>query len=120
VSVLAQAQQATATTAIREWATVITSLGQAFPRILAKVNEQEVADTYGELLGIPSKLIRSDEEVAEMERAQQEQQQAQQALNMIEQGSSAAKDLSASQTGNDTNLLQRLFGDAGAQGGGVV
>lgn len=60
VSILAQAQKAVATTSIREWVGLIGEMAQAFPEALLKVNATEVVDHYGELLGIPVKLIRSD------------------------------------------------------------
>lgn len=111
VSILAQAQKAVATTSIREWATVVASLGQMFPDILAKVNAPELADQYGELLGVPSKIIRSDEEVEEITRAQQQQQQVQQGIAAAQSGAQMAKDLSQAQVGNK-NALEAMFGEA--------
>ncbi len=111
VSILAQAQKAVATTSIREWATVVMSMGQAFPDILAKVNAPEVADQYGELLGVPSKLIRSDEEVEQVRQAQAQQQQVAAGLQAAQSGAQVAKDLSQAQVGNK-NALEAVLGDA--------
>ena len=113
VSILAQAQKAVATTAIREWVGIIGELAQAFPEALMKVNAPEVVDHYGELLGIPVKLIRSDKEVAEIQAQQAKQAEMAQMMAMAQQGAVAAKDLSQADMGNNTNALQAMFGDAG-------
>jgi len=113
VSVLAQAQKAVATSAIREWVSLVAELGEAFPEMLMKVNAVEVVDEYGTLLGIPSKLIRSDDEVAEMQEAQQKQMQAMQTMQMAQSGAETAKTLSKADVGEDKNALQAIFGDAG-------
>ena len=113
VSILAQAQKAVATTAIREWIGMIAEIAQAFPDALMKVNAPEVVDQYGELLGIPVKLIRSDEEVEQAKAQQAQQAQMAQMMAMAQQGAGAAKDLSQTDMGNNTNAIQAMFGEAG-------
>jgi len=114
VSVLAQAQKAVATSAIREWISIVAELGLTFPEMLMKVNAVEVVDEYGTLLGIPSKLIRSDEEVAQMQETQQKKMQAMEAMQMAQTGADTAKSLSKADVGEDKNALQAIFGEAGA------
>jgi len=72
-----------------------------------------VVDEYGTLLGIPSKLIRSDDEVAEMQEAQQKKMQAMQTMQMAQSGAETAKTLSKADVGEDKNALQAIFGDVG-------
>ena len=78
-----------------------------------KVNAPEVVDQYGELLGIPVKLIRSDEEVEQAKAQQAQQAQMAQMMAMAQQGAGAAKDLSQTDMGNNTNAMQAMFGEAG-------
>ena len=92
---------------------MIAEIAQAFPDALMKVNAPEVVDQYGELLGIPVKLIRSDEEVEQAKAQQAQQAEMAQMMAMAQQGAGAAKDLSQTDMGNNTNAIQAMFGEAG-------
>ena len=109
VSILSQAQKAVATTAIREWVGTVGEMGKAWPEAMMKVNAPEVADQLGELLGVPTKLIRSDEDVAKAQAQMQQQQQMAQMASVAQAGAGIAKDLSGADM-EGQNALKALMG----------
>ena len=109
VSILSQAQKAVATTAIREWVGTVGEMGKAWPEAMMKVNAPEVADQLGELLGVPTKLIRSDEDVAKAQAQMQQQQQMASMASIAQAGAGIAKDLSGADM-EGQNALKALMG----------
>lgn len=109
ISILAQAQKATATSAIREWVTSVGEMAQVWPEARFKVNATEVADQYGELLGIPTKVINSDEDVEQSRQAEAQQMQMAQMAQMASQGATAARDLAGADMEGE-NALKALIG----------
>jgi len=109
ISLLAQSQQAIATGAIERMAGFVGNLAGANPEVLDKVDFDQTCDEYGEALGVPPKMIRSDEDVAKLrgERAQQQQalQQGQAAMTAAQ----GAQVLSQTDTRSD-NALTRMLG----------
>lgn len=110
VSILAQAQKATTTSGIREWVGMISEMSKAWPEALLKVNATEVADQYGELIGVPTKLIHSDDDVAKAQQQMQAQQQMAQMASMAQVGAGAAKDLAGADL-EGQNALKALIGE---------
>ncbi len=99
VSILAQAQKAAGISAVRQVAGFVGQMAQIAPETLDKLNTDEAIDQVSEMLGTPPRLIRSDEEVAELRAARaQEQTRAKQAammregLAMVKDGAKAARD----------------------------
>jgi hypothetical protein len=78
---------------------------QVFPEILMRINQDELIKHLLYLHNTPSKLVRSDEEVAELKQQQQQQMQAQQQVALAEQGSKAIKNV-ASAGGDLENVAQ--------------
>lgn len=80
--------------------------------VLDKVDFEQAVDEYGTNLGVPARIIRSDDAVSEMrkQRAQAEQRANQAAL--MESMSKTAKTLSETNT-TDTNALTDLQAAAG-------
>ena len=109
ISILAQAQKATATTSIREWVASVGEMAAVWPEARFKVNAPEVADQLGELLGVPTKIIHSDEDVAQAQQAEQQQQQMAQVAQLASQGATAAKDLAGADM-EGQNALKLLTG----------
>lgn len=101
---------------IEQYFAFIMSLAQANPNIVNKFNFEEAANTYGVNLGVPAKIIRSDDEYQEIlaqqaqAQAEQEQQmQLMQAAQLAPQMASAAKQ--ATDAANDGNpALQQWLG----------
>lgn len=109
-SMLAMAQKAAEATSIQQVAQFIGIIAQYDPSALDKGNWDEMIDRYGEIVGLPPKIIRSDQEVAGIRknRAQQQlqQQQMQNAANAIQ----GAKLLSETKTGDQSALTAMMGG----------
>ena len=110
ISVLAEAQRASATGSIeRLWATV-GQLSAVSPDVLDLVDNDTLFRTYAEMLNVPYKGLKDPKEVEEA-RAQREQQlQAQQAALVGETLTGAAKNLSETDVGGGQNALQQMLG----------
>jgi hypothetical protein len=112
---MAQAQKLIGLSSIERFAQFSTNLyAQTQDRaILRKVDFEQMIDVYGDAISIAPSIVRSDEVVAEMERVEIEQAQAQAQQAAIANGARVAKDLSAAKLGED-NALDRLLATAGA------
>jgi hypothetical protein len=96
VSMLAQAQRAVSTNSIDRYVTNLGMIAQFKPGVLDKFDEDEYADMYADLLGVPPDLIVADNKVALVRGARAEQmKQAQQAQQMDQMAGAAAKLASA-------------------------
>jgi len=79
ISILAQAQKMIGTTAVEQFMGMVGQYGQIFPEMRDVPDADSVAEHYADLLGIPTKLLKSkeDREKERMMRAQQQAQAAQ-------------------------------------------
>jgi hypothetical protein len=111
ISILAQAQKMVGTTAIQQFSSFAGSLAAVRPDVLDKVNFDEMLDIYGDDVGLPPKIIYSDETVAQIRK--QKQVAAQQAAAMQNAGAmvQGAKVLSDTEIGNNS-ALDALIGSA--------
>lgn len=112
ISILAQAQQMVATTAIQQGLGFIGSAAGIFPEIVDIVNIDEAATDYLQSNGVPAKIIRSKEEIEAIRKERQEQiQQQQQAQDMASmvQGAKTLSDTKLDQN----NALAALTGMGG-------
>lgn len=104
ISLLAQAQKAIGTNTIEQTAQFVANMAATFPSVVDKFDADEAVDQFGNLIGVPPKLIVPDEEVAAIrqERAQaaQKAQQQEQLAQLVE----GAKTMSETKLGDD-NLL---------------
>ena len=117
LGVLAQAQKMADLAAIEEEAQFVGALAQLSPEALDKFDSDQAIDEYHERKGAPPRIVRSDEQVAEIraQRAQQQRQaqmaaEAQQAVNMAQQ-------LGKTPTDGDTALGNIIGGMAGTGAG---
>lgn len=116
ISPLAQAQKVSSLTSIEQYFAFLMSLAQGNPNILQKFDFVEAADYYGVNLGVPAKVIVSNDEYQAMmeqqqqaQQEQQEQEQMMQAATLAPQMASAAKQ--ATDAANDGNpVMQQLMG----------
>jgi len=111
VSVLAQAQRMIGVGAIERALSFTGNLLAAFPELKDKVDADQAADEYYERLGVPARMTRSDEAVAEIRAARAAQQQAQQMAQMAQpmrDVATAGKLLAETDAGNGESMLQRL------------
>lgn len=108
VSVLAQAQKLAGISGIERFTGFVGQIGQVHPDALDKINSDELIDVYGDRMGIEAKIIRTDDEVAQIRQQRQQAQQAQAQAEMIKQGAGAAKDLSQANMDQDSALTRLL------------
>ena len=116
ISPLAQAQKMSSLVNIEQYYAFIMSLAQGNANIVQKFNFEEAADIYGVNLGVPARVIRSNDDyqkiMEQQQQAQQEQEEQAQALQMAQlapQMAGAAKQ--ATDAANDGNpVMQQLMG----------
>ena len=115
VSIMAQAQKLAGIGGVERFMGFAGNLAAQDPRVAKKLNLAEAVDVYADLTGVSHKLVRTNEEVAEMEAqeqaAAQQQAQMQQAQAMVQ----GAKDLSQTKM-NEGSALDELLqqSDAGS------
>ncbi|WP_454618364.1 portal protein [Bradyrhizobium cenepequi] len=116
ISILAQAQKAVATGAIERFSGFVGQLAAVKPDVLDKLDADEVADQYGDMLGVPPSIIVPDDEVKKIRDGRaQKQKQAEQAQMMatvapaMKDGADAASVLAtAGQNPGGQALLQQI------------
>ena len=101
VSVLAQAQRLVATGAVERLSGFVGQLASVWPEARHKVDAAKAVDEYAESLGVDPSLIRSDDQVAAMVEAEQQQAAQAQAMAVAQQGADIAKTASETDTGGD-------------------
>ncbi len=110
VSVMAQAQKLVSLGGVERFAQFAGNMAAIDPRILDKVNTDELINIYGDLTSVPQKLIVPDEEAQGM-RAQRAKQMEQQAkAEQMSQVAGTAKQLSETSTEDDSALKMLLGG----------
>jgi hypothetical protein len=113
ISMLAQAQKMVGTTAIEQTVAFVGNLAAAKPAILDKLDEDEAVDQYAKMLGIPPKIIRSDEATAAIREERQAAEQAAQAAATMPAVVEGAKTLSETKVGQNSALDAMLAGASG-------
>lgn len=88
-----QSQFATRLSDISAFMQDIAPLAQVKPEIMNAVNEQKLLASYAQYRNISPEVIKTEEEVSEMSRAAQEQNQQQQAVAAAPQIGGAMKDI---------------------------
>lgn len=116
ISLLAQAQKMVGTQAVQSAISFAAGAAQLDPQVLDKVDLDEAVDVYGELVGVPNRVIRSDDAVKKLRQQRAMQQQAQQQQEAALASVQAAKDLSGIPA-DGNNVLSQMMG--GGQGGPV-
>lgn len=123
VSVLSQAQRMMGLAPIQDMVTFGGSLAGIAPEVMDNIDWDETLRTYGDLLGVPAKMLRDAEDVAKTREARAQQQAQQEEAAMMQQiaqtgaqAAQGAKTLSEADLNTD-NALQALLG-ANAAGAG--
>lgn len=109
ISILAQAQQAVATGSIERLSGFAGNLAAVKPEVLDKIDLDQGIDEYAAAIGAPPKMVRSDDDVAQIRAERQKAEQAQQQMAMMQQAADGAKTLSEVQTGEGRNLIQEVL-----------
>lgn len=109
VSVLAQAQRAVGAASIDRWIATIGSIASMRPEVVDKLNADELADTYADILGVDPKLVSPDDQVEQARNARAQQAAQAQQAQLAEQQAKAAQMLSNTNT-TDRNGLTDMMG----------
>lgn len=108
ISMLAQAQRAVGTSSIRDYATFAIGLAGAKPDVLDKIDFDKMVDNYGMMIGVPSDVIRTDDQVAAIRADKARQAQQQQAMQMAGAAAQTAQAMANTPIG-DQNGLERVM-----------
>lgn len=109
ISLLAQAQQQVGIGAIEKFLSFTGYAAQFFPDAIDKVDIDQAIDEVGTMLGVPQRVIVSDDKVAEKRGARAQQQQMAQQVQLGMAGVQAAEQLGKTPLG-DTTALNQLIG----------
>jgi hypothetical protein len=109
ISMLAQAQKAVQVGAIERTVGFVGSLVGVAPQAKHKLNWFETIDKYGDAVGTPVGIIRSDDEAQALADAEAKQIAAAQAVQTGVALSQGAKNLSETTMGG-ANVLERATG----------
>lgn len=110
ISLLAQAQKLVGTASLERFSGFVGNLAAANPQVLDKYDMDQAIDEYANMTGVSPSVVRDDETVAGIRQQREQQQQQMLAAQMAGQAAQGAKTLSETDTGNDTNMLQRILG----------
>ena len=113
-SIMAQAQEAVGLGNIERFGYWLADMVKATgdPSMALKVDLQQMVDEVGLRSGLPPRLVRSDEAVAEIEAAQAEAQQAMQRAEQAKLEADAANKLAGSDTSGKNALTDLLAASA--------
>ncbi|SHN66819.1 portal protein [Desulfovibrio litoralis] len=117
VSILAQAQKQAGIAAVQQ---VVGFVGQSAalnPEIIDKLDLDEAVDQVSDMLGVPPKLIRSDEAVAQIRQGRAAQQAQMQQMQQMQQGVDMAGGATKAMQNAGLNIKDLL---GGGQNGEVV
>lgn len=114
-SPMAQAARATGLSGIRQLVADVLQVAPLKPEILDKVDFDQTVDESGLMLGVPPKMIRTDDAVAKLRADRAEQQKAAQSAALAEQASVAAKNLAQVPADGDSMLHNIIPGPGNAQ-----
>lgn len=98
VSPLNRAQRAEEGVAIMNTLQAIAPLAQIDPKVMLVFDPQKVARELADINGVPAKVMRSPEEIQQMQDQQAEAEQAQQLLAAAPVAAGAVKDLAQAQS----------------------
>lgn len=111
ISILAQAQRMVGLGAVDRLYGFAGSIAQADPSVLDKLDHDQAIDEYGEMLGVPPGIVRSDDAVVAIRRQRAQVQAAATAAQAAPGMAKAAKDLAETPVDGDS-ALSRLVAPA--------
>ncbi len=118
ISTLAQAQRAVATNSIDRLTAFTAGLVKSgWSQAGDKIDVDQAIDEYAQVIGVPPRIIVSDENVQLVRAERKKAEEAQQSLMMAQAGAQIAKTAADTKTG-ELNLLTRATGqdDEAAEG----
>jgi len=111
ISIMGQAQKMIGTASIERLAGFAGNLAAVRPDVLDKIDFDQTIDEYANMLGVPPRIVVSDDRVAEVRAAKAKAAQAQQMQEMVPmagEAASAAKVLSETDMNSDSALGRML------------
>lgn len=108
ISVMAEAQKLIGLGGVERFTQYAGQVAEFDPGILKKIDADQLIDVYGDMVSLPPKIIRTDEQVAAIRAQEAQAAQAQQMAQNIPQLAGAAKDLSQTDMENDSALKALL------------
>lgn len=109
MSILSTAQSAVAAAPTERWAAFIGNLSPVAPEVLQVPDWSELVRNYGEAIGVQAKNMRTREDVAAANEAEQEKLAAQEAAVAGKELVDGAQVLSETEVGGGSNALQQLL-----------
>jgi hypothetical protein len=118
ISIMAQAQKAVGRAGMQDFFGFVNSLADNDPSspVWDKVDRDQAIDEYGEMSGVPPRVVVSDQQVQMTRAARAQQNQANQQAALIQSQARSAKDLAAADTGGK-NALTDILGNLGGASG---
>lgn len=93
---LSRAQKMSQMDGIQQWVALTGQIAQVKPQVLDNVDEDAIAKHTGEILGVPAKMMRSEEEVKTIREERKKQAEQAQQMAQMEQASNVAKNVGQS------------------------
>lgn len=109
VSILSAAQRAVSAAPVERWVQFIGSMGGVAPQILQVPDWEELTRNYGTDIGVPAKNMKSREKLAEVQAAEAQQLQEQQAAQRTKELVDGAETLSNTDVGGGASALQQML-----------
>lgn len=109
-SIMAQAQKLVHLTSIERLTSYTIQIASVDPSALRKFNTYEAIDSVADVLGAPPKIIRSDEEVAEIEAAEAEAARQQAQVEQMATLAQTGKTLSETDINANSALSELMTG----------
>lgn len=116
ISTMAQAQKLIGVSALERFVGFVGNMAGVSPEAMDKLNVDEAIDDYGIMVGVTGKMVRGQDEVAQIRAARAQEtrnQQMAERMPALAQGAAAAKTLSDIPAGGDNALatmIQRAQG----------
>jgi hypothetical protein len=114
VSILAQAQKLVNSQSMQAYLATAERIAAFEPGSIAKTNWDQFLESYGDTVNLPARIVREDDEVAEIREAQAEAQRQQQAILEDQANADSLNKLGNTPSGEDTALndLKQTMGAA--------
>lgn len=94
ISIMAQALKLAGLGSIERFTGFVGQVAEYDPAVLDKVDRDQLIDEYGEIIGVPPRIIRPDEDVAEIRQSRAEAEQQARQMEAMKEGAGAARELS--------------------------
>ncbi len=109
ISIMAQAQKTLGVSSNDRFMSGVINVAQAFPQVLHKIDPNQWVDDQADALGVNPKQVRTNDEADASAAAAAQAQAAQQQVETISEGATAAKTLAETPMDTDS-ALNRLLG----------